>query len=94
MAVVNCYMLKLLHAKSMRVRLYASLPSHQAVCVYVCISLVDYLHTIASIHTYFCSKPRFVFRYISMYWLPLKLILNFYFTGRDSNGPSETPYSS
>ena len=71
MAALNCYMLKLLHAESMRVRLYTSLPSHQAVCVYVCITLVDYLHTIASIHTYFCSKPHFAFRYISMYWLLL-----------------------
>ena len=35
MAALNCYMLKLLHAKSMRVRLYTSLPSHQAVCVYI-----------------------------------------------------------
>ena len=52
MAALNCYMLKLLHAKSMRVRLYTSLPSHQAVCVYIRMYNLSRLFTHYCFYTY------------------------------------------
>ena len=63
----------------MRVPLYISLPSHQAVCIWtinVNITWIDYSHTIASRHTHtytYFSKPHFAFRYTQMYWLLLNI---------------------